>query len=59
MARGWVIASEAFGFAFANTVMEGITVLPDTGAFLDQWVHGDLDEDQLMTEVSRRFGAGA
>jgi excisionase family DNA binding protein len=46
-------------FAIANTAMEGGTILPETEALCDQWIRGEIDDDELMEQTLQRFGPGA
>jgi hypothetical protein len=50
--------ARAVRFAVANNVIEGGYVLPETEAALDEWVHGEIDDDELMEQTLKRFGPG-
>ncbi|WP_168209945.1 antitoxin VbhA family protein [Tardiphaga sp. vice154] len=51
--------SDAVRFAVANTEIEGGQVLPETESALDEWAHGEIDDDELMEQTLKKFGAGA
>jgi hypothetical protein len=51
--------SKAARFAVANTVIEGGHVLPETEELMNEWVRGEIDDDDLIEQGLKRFGHGA
>ncbi|MDD1528926.1 hypothetical protein C7U92_16375 [Bradyrhizobium sp. WBOS7] len=51
--------SKAARFAVANTVIEGGHVLPETEELMNEWVRGEIDDDELIEQGLKRFGPGA
>lgn len=47
---------EAARFAVANTVIEGGCVLPETKKLIDEWVRGEIDDDELIARGLKMFG---